>query len=140
MYQVISSPIVSAPQSNYVLKLLHNQKALYVPQNGKKSTPDVTDTKEDMMEIFHTDASGTARELKKLMGRRTYVAVVAYDQDAMAAQSQTPFSPNPSIMNGQQTGLTKLSLAVDFVVQGDGAFTTTTKYGPVIIPHLEFGR
>ena len=141
MYQVISSPIVAAPQSNYVLKLLHNQKTLYVPQNGKKSTHEVSDTKEDMMEIFHSDASGSARELKKLMGRRNYVAFLAYDQDAAAQQSQTPFSPNPSL-NGQQQqqGLSKLCLAVDFVVQGDGAFTAPTKYGPVIIPHLEFGR
>lgn len=144
MYQVITSPIVAAPQGGYVLKLLHNQKTLYVPQNGQKTTHEVSDTKEDMMEIFHTDASGAARELKKLMGRRNYAAFVAYDQDAMAAQNQTPFSPNPSV-NGhpqqqQQEGLSKLSLAVDFVVQGDGAFATTTKYGPVIVPHLEFGR
>lgn len=143
MYQVITSPIVAAPQGGYVLKLLHNQKTLYVPQNGQKSTHEVSDTKEDMMEIFHTDASGAARELKKLMGRRNYAAFVAYDQDALSAQSQPPFSPNPSIINGhsqQQEGLSKLSLAVDFVVQGDGAFATTTKYGPVIVPHLEFGR
>jgi hypothetical protein len=137
MYQIISSPIVAAPQSNYVLKMLHNQKTLYVPVNGQKSSQEVTDTKEDMMEIFHTDASGAPRELKKLMGRRNYVAFVVYDQEALA-QNQVPFSPNPSI-NGQPTG-SKLSLAVDFVVQGDGAFTTPTKYGPVIVPHLEFGR
>lgn len=139
MYQIISSPIVAAPQGGYVLKLLHNQKALYVPQNGHKSSHEVSDTKEDMMEIFHTDASGATRELKKLMGRRNYVAFVAYDQDALAAQSQPPFSPNPSVHSSQNQGLSKLSLAVDFVVQGDGAFTTTTKYGPVIIPHLEYG-
>ncbi|KAJ9424992.1 hypothetical protein QL093DRAFT_2078767 [Fusarium oxysporum] len=139
MYQIISSPIVAAPQSNYVLKMLHNQKTLYVPQNGKKSTHEVSDTKEDMMEIFHSDASGAARELKKLMGRRNYVAFVSYDQDAAAAVPQTPFSPNPSL-NGSQQGLSKVSLAVDFVVQGDGAFTAPTKYGPVIIPHLEYGR
>lgn len=141
MYQVITSPIVAAPQGGYVLKLLHNQKTLYVPQNGQKSTHEVSDTKEDMMEIFHNDASGGARELKKLMGRRNYAAFVAYDQDAaMAAQSQQPpFSPNPSV-NSSQQGLSKLSLAVDFVVQGDGPYATTTKYGPVIIPHLEFGR
>ncbi|KAK2601708.1 hypothetical protein QQS21_004696 [Conoideocrella luteorostrata] len=139
MYQIISSPIVSAPQGGYILKLLHNQKTLYVPKNGQKSTHEVSDTKEDMMEIFHTDASGAARELKKLMGRRNYVAFVAYDQEA-AANQQVPFSPNPSISSGSQHGLSKLSLAVDFVVQGDGAYTATTKYGPVIIPHLEYGR
>lgn len=140
MYQVITSPIVAAPQSNYVLKMLHNQKTLYVPQNGQKSTHEVSDTKEDMMEIFHNDASGAARELKKLIGRRNYVAFVGYDQDAMAQQNQTPFSPNPSLATSSQQGLSKLSLAVDFVVQGDGAYTAPTKYGPVIIPHLEFGR
>ena len=133
MYQVITSPIVAAPQGNYVLKLLHNNKALYVPQNGHKSSHEVSDTKEDMMEIFHTDASGSQRELKKLMGRRNYVAVVAYDPEAVAAQQGQP----PQSMNGE---LSKLSLAVDFVVQGDGAFTAPTKYGPVIVPHLEFGR
>ncbi|KID99977.1 Fso1, partial [Metarhizium majus ARSEF 297] len=136
MYQIISSPIVSAPQGGYILKLLHNQKTLYVPKNGQKSTHEVSDTKEDMMEIFHTDASGASRELKKLMGRRNYVTFLAYDHEAV---NQVPFSPNPSISSSQQ-GLSKLSLAVDFVVQGDGAYTATTKYGPVIIPHLEYGR
>ncbi|OAA69484.1 WW domain containing protein [Cordyceps fumosorosea ARSEF 2679] len=139
MYQIITSPIVAAPQGGYVLKLLHNQKTLYVPQNGQKSTHEVSDTKEDMMEIFHNDASGGIRELKKLMGRRNYAAFVAYDQEAIMAQNQPPFSPNPSI-NSSQQGLSKLSLAIDFVVQGDGPYSTTTKYGPVIIPHLEFGR
>jgi hypothetical protein len=135
MYQIVSSPIVSAPTGNYLLKLFHNQKALYVPQNGQKSTHEVTDTKEDMMEIFHTDASGAGRELKKLMGRRNYAAFVAYDPEAIAGTQYAA-----SIVNGQQQGLSKLSLAVDFVVQGDGAFTSPTKYGPVIVPHLEFGR
>ncbi|OAQ99748.1 hypothetical protein LLEC1_01971 [Akanthomyces lecanii] len=139
MYQIITSPIVAAPQGGYVLKLLHNQKTLYVPQNGQKSTHEVSDTKEDMMEIFHSDASGSVRELKKLMGRRNYAAFIAYDQEAVMAQNQPPFSPNPSI-NSSQHGLSKLSLAVDFVVQGDGPYAATTKYGPVIIPHLEFGR
>lgn len=142
MYQIITSPIVSAPQSNYVLKMLHNQKTLYVPQNGQKSMHEVSDTKEDMMEIFHSDASGTPRELKRLIGRRNYVAFIAFDPDMAAQQGQVPFSPNPSLAASQlqQQGLSKLSLAVDFVVQGDGAYTAPTKYGPVIVPHLEFGR
>ena len=122
--------------------MLHNQKTLYVPQNGKKSTHEVSDTKEDMMEIFHTDASGAARELKKLMGRRAYAAFMAYDQEAVSNMNQTPFSPHPGISSQglQQPGMSKLSIAVDFVVQGDGAYTATTKYGPVIVPHLEFGH
>ncbi|GAB1310429.1 WW domain-containing protein [Madurella fahalii] len=152
MYQIIASPVVAAPCSNYLLKMLHNNKLLYVPQNGHKSTHEVSDTKEDMMEIFHTDASGGAREHKKLMARRNYVAIVAYDPEAIAAAAagqqppgQLPGQPQQpgyaaSVGSGNSGGLSKLSLAVDFVVQGDGAFTATTKYGPVIIPHLEFGH
>jgi hypothetical protein len=135
MYQIITSPIVAAPASNYILKMLHSNKSYYVPANGSKSNHEVSDTKEDMMEIFHTDASGTPRELKKLMGRRNYVAFLAYDPEAIPG---TQYSAN--VANGHNQGLSKLSLAVDFVVQGDGAFTTPTKYGPVIVPHLEFGR
>lgn len=166
MYQVITSPIVAAPAGSYILKMLHNNKLLYVPANGHKTTNEVSDTKEDMMEIFHTDASGTSRELKKLMGRRNYVAVVAYDPESLAAGGNGQSNGqavNPSAMsmiqgagggggyaqsvhsggsnsNSNQGSLSKLSLAVDFVVQGDGSFTTPTKYGPVIVPHLEFGH
>ncbi|KAK6063476.1 FSO1-like protein (WW domain-containing protein) [Seiridium cupressi] len=135
MYQIITSPIVAAPASNYILKLLHSNKSYYVPANGQKSNHEVSDTKEDMMEIFHTDASGSPRELKKLMGRRNYVSFLAYDPEAIPG---TQYSA--SVANGHSQGLSKLSLAVDYVVQGDGAFTTPTKYGPVIVPHLEFGR
>ncbi|CAG8972930.1 hypothetical protein HYALB_00001350 [Hymenoscyphus albidus] len=136
MYQVISSAVVAAPPPSYVLKMLHNNKPLYVPANGQKSTNQVSDTKEDMMEIFRTDTSGGPREMKKLMGRRNYVAFVAYDPEAISAGGQGYAA---SVHSGQQ-GLAKLSLAVDFVVQGDGGFSAPTKYGPVIIPSLEFGR
>ncbi|KAI1828445.1 hypothetical protein F4861DRAFT_528709 [Xylaria intraflava] len=129
MYQIITSPIVAQPAAHYILRMLHSNKTHYVPANGHRSSSDtLSDTKEDMMEIFHTDASGNPRELKKLMGRRNYVAVVAYDPDAQYAAASSIH------------GLSRLSLAVDFVVQGDGAFTAPTKYGPVIIPHLEVGR
>jgi hypothetical protein len=135
MYQIITSPIVAAPAAPYILKMLHSNKTYYVPSNGQKSSADtLSDTKEDMMEIFHTDASGNPRELKKLMGRRNYVAFVAYDPEVIPG---TQYAAAAAV-NG--AGLSKLSLAVDFVVQGDGAFTTPTKYGPVIVPHLEFGR
>ncbi|KAG9237097.1 hypothetical protein BJ875DRAFT_481621 [Amylocarpus encephaloides] len=135
MYQVISSAVVAAPPPSYVLKMLHNNKPLYVPANGQKTTNQVSDTKEDMMEIFQTDTNGGPREMKKLMGRRNYVAFVAYDPDTIAGGAQYAASAH----SGQQ-GLAKLSLAVDFVVQGDGGFSPPTKYGPVIIPNLEFGR
>ncbi|KAI0195421.1 hypothetical protein F4808DRAFT_329009 [Astrocystis sublimbata] len=162
MYQIITSPIVAAPAANYILKMLsHSNKAHYLPPNGQKSsagsshdaTGPITDTKEDMMEIFHTDASGNPREMKKLMGRRNYVAVVAYDPDAAQAAAAAAASQYAASIysgsggsvsgmggNGGNAGLSKLSLAVDFVVQGDGGFTAPTKYGPVIVPHLEFGR
>jgi hypothetical protein len=150
MYQIIASPVVAAPCGQYLLKMLHNNKLLYVPQNGHKSTHEVSDTKEDMMEIFHADASGAPRELKKLMARRNYVAIVAYDPDAIAgaasvAAGGTMGGPGngyaASVASGQSGGgLSKLSLAVDFVVQGDGPYTATNKYGPVIVPHLEYGH
>lgn len=155
MYQIITSPVVAGPASQMIVKLLHNNKLLYVPQNGQKSTHEVSDTKEDMMEIFHTDASGTAREHKKLMNRRNYVAIVAYDPDAMGAGAAAQLGGGGggtlgsgyagSVHSGGSGGgrsaeLSKLSLAVDFVVQGDGGFGGTTKYGPVIVPHLEFGH
>ena len=141
MYQIITSPVVAAPASNYLLKMLHNNKLLYVPANGQKSTNEVSDTKEDMMEIFHTDASGAPREHKKLMARRNYVAIVAYDPESVGGGQGGGSQYAASIASGHSNGgLSKLSLAVDFVVQGDGAFTSTTKYGPVIVPHLEFGH
>lgn len=121
-----------------------------MPQNGHRSTHEVSDTKEDMMEIFQADATGAPREHRKLMARRNYVAIVAYDPDAMAgAPPQTAMAAGgggyaASIASGHSAGggggLSKLSLAVDFVVQGDGPYQATNKYGPVIVPHLEYGH
>ncbi|KAI9795908.1 MAG: hypothetical protein M1833_006635 [Piccolia ochrophora] len=132
MYQIISSSIVNAPPPSYVLKLLHSNKALFIPANGQRSTHAPSDTKEDMLEIFTQDVTGAARENRRLMGRRNYVACVAYDPEVVA---------NGGILGGvgaESKGL--LSLAVDFMVQGDGAYAAAIKYGPVVIPHLEFGR
>ncbi len=113
MYQIISSAVVAAPPPSYVLKMLHNNKPLYVPANSQKSTNQVSDTKEDMMEIFQTDTNGNPRDMKKLMGRRNYVAFVAYDPEAIAG---TTYAANGQ--QNSQPGLAQLSLAVDFVVQG----------------------
>jgi len=151
MYQIISSSIVASPAPNYVIKMLHSDKALYVPKNGHKSTHQVSDTKEDMMEIFHTDTNGGPRELKKLMGRRNYVAFAVYDPREIPGMDTSSYAgstyagstyagSHPGSRRSGPNGLSKLSLAVDFVVQGDGAFTAPTKYGPVVIPSLEFGR
>jgi hypothetical protein len=140
MYQIISSSIVAAPPPGYVLKMLHNNKPLYIPANGHKSTHIVSDTKEDMMEIFQADTSGGPRELKKLMGRRNYVAFVAYDPNDLGLGTGVGGTVYAGSVHSGGQGLSKLSLAVDFVVQGDGANATPTKYGPVIIPSLEFGR
>jgi hypothetical protein len=84
-----------------------------------------------MMEIFTQDVNGAAREYKRLMGRRNYVACVIYD---------------PEIVNGTfgqavpGHGSGKLSLAVDFMVQNEGPYSAPMKYGPVIVPSLEYGR
>ncbi|EHK96336.1 hypothetical protein M7I_7981 [Glarea lozoyensis 74030] len=110
------SAVVAAPPPSYVLKMLHNNKPLYVPANGQKTTNQISDTKEDMMEIFQTDTNGGPREMKKLMGRRNYVAFVAYDPESINGGAMG----NGSMHSGQN-GLQKLSLAVDFVVQGDDA-------------------
>lgn len=131
MYQLISSAVVDTPPASYILKMLHNNKPLYVPANGQRTTNQPSDTKEDMMEIFQSEPDGRPRDHKKLMGRRNYVAIVAYD---------------PEVINGtygrtdMSHGGGKLSLAADFMVQCDGAHAGVSKYGPVIIPSLEYGR
>ena len=80
------------------------------------------------MEIFQTDVNGQAREYRKLMARRNYVAIVAYDPEAVNASY------------GMSAGVSKLSLAADFMVQGDGALGNVVKFGPVIVPCLDQGR
>ncbi|KAK4992604.1 hypothetical protein LTR50_000937 [Elasticomyces elasticus] len=132
MYQVIASSVVNAPPSSYVLRMLHNSKPLYIPANGHRSTPSMpTDTKEDMMEIFTADINGAPREMKRLMARRNYVVCVAYDPEIV----QGTFG---QVSPGRGGG--KLSLAVEFMVQGESAYGMPVKYGPVIVPSLEYGR
>ena len=168
MYQLISSPIVNTPPPSYVVKLLHSsQKPLYVPLNGHRSTNAISDTKEDMMEIFTQEPDGRPREMRKLMGRRGYVAVVAYDPEAVVGAfggSQVSSASSTHKDSHGQQQQKRLSLAVDFMIQTDpnagisgvGAgpgiggiggsaaaavgTPAVSKYGPVIIPSLEFGR
>jgi PhoD related phosphatase len=114
--------------------MLHNNKVHYVPPNGTRTQPGISsDTKEDMMEIFQTEANGAAREMKRLMGRRNYVAFAAYDADAMAGHYG--HAPEKAPHAGPN-----VSLAVDFMVQGEGGFTAPIKYGPVVIPKLDYGQ
>lgn len=138
MYQLITSAIVNAPSPSYVIKLLHNNKTLYVPQNGHRSNPNAqSDTKEDMMEIFAADVDGRPREMRRLMGRRNYLACVAYDPEVV----QGAFSSNGGGQGqGQGQGGGTLSLAADFMVQNEGSFGQPMKYGPVIIPSVSWGR
>lgn len=141
MYQLIAAPIVNAPTPGYVMRMLHANRSLYVPQNGHRSvtkgeTP-VTDTKEDMMEIFAADVNGAPREFKRLMNRRNYLACVAYDPEVVqgAFGSTTPGKgPGGELQGG------RLSLAADFMIQNDSVYGLPMKYGPVIIPSLEYGR
>jgi len=137
MYQLISASIVNAPIPGYVIKLLHNSKPLYVPQNGHRSNHlQPSDTKEDMMEIFAADVDGRPRETRRLMGRRNYLACVVYDPEIVSGQ----FNNVPPTPGGGNGGGPKLSLAADFMVQNEGAYGQPMKYGPVIIPCLEYGR
>ena len=142
MYQLITSSIVNAPPSSMVLRLLNTnpKHALFIPQNGRRSSyssttaPEVTDTKEDMMEIFGQDVTGAPREMKRLMGRRNYLALVAYDPEIV----QGAFGQQV-VGGGSKGGGGILSLAADFMVQSDG-YSAPVKYGPVVIPSLEYGR
>ena len=88
------------------------------------------------MEIFTQDVNGQPREMRRLMGRRNYVACVAYDPEIVNGNF------GATVGAGQGTGMGggKLSLAVDFMVQGEGVYGVPLKYGPVIIPSLEYGR
>ncbi|KAI9837606.1 MAG: hypothetical protein M1838_002959 [Thelocarpon superellum] len=133
MYQIISSAVVSAPPPPYVLKLLQtSNKALYVPANGHRTSNAVSDTKEDMLEVFAQDADGRERESKRLMGRRNYTAFVAYDPEKVN---------HAGLLGGAGApGKNQLSLGVNFVVQGEGPYANTAQYGPVVIPCLDFGR
>lgn len=81
------------------------------------------------MEIFAADVDGRPRELRRLMGRRNYLACVVYDPEVVAGA-------------GGQGGVGggRLSLAADFLVQNEGAWGQPMKYGPVIVPSLEYGR
>lgn len=115
MYQVVCGAMVDAPPSSYLLKMLHGSRALYVPQNGLRSTHAISDTKEDMMELFAAEVDGRSREYRRLMAKRGYVIFTAFDTEKGT------------------------SLAVDFMVQGEGVYAQTGKYGPVVVPRLEQG-
>lgn len=102
------------------------------------------------MEIFAADVDGRPRELRRLMARRNYLACVAFDPELVGGGgggaggaggggfgahlgSREEKSPN-------HPDAGRLSLAADFMVQGEGAFAQPMKYGPVVIPGLEYGR
>lgn len=151
MYQVISSAVVSAPPSAYVLRMLHPNahssanRPMYIPANGQRSGPahasKETDTKEDMLDVFGTDVTGQPRDMKRLMGRRNYIAVVAYDPEMV----HSTFTGSVSGKDAT-AGAPQLSLAVDFFVQADMAGgmaqqgVGTVKYGPLTIPALAPGH
>lgn len=187
MYQVVSSSVVNAPPNAYVLKMLHpgggggggqgnsnggvgggNERPIYLPQNGQRSSysgqVQMTDTKEDMLEVFSADVNGAPRDgsMRKLMGRRNYVSIVAFDAEAVREgfgvgmggaqqqqqyQQQQQFGQDQSYRHSsisQRPPMGRLSLAVDFMVQCDasqaGSAPPTLKYGPVVVPPVEYGR
>jgi len=153
MFQLISSAIVNAPPTSTVLRMLNTdpKQSLYIPPNGRKSIYNTgqsmphTDTKEDMMEIFVADPDGKPREMKRLMGRRNYIVMVAYDPELVQDSrtngkgSQTSSPPPLGYTGGKGSG--RLSLAADFLVQqSNQGHAGSVKYGPVVIPCLEYGR
>ena len=159
MYQLLTSSIVAAPLPSIALKMVHSAAtsaasgALYIPQNNYRSEPGTTsDTKEDLMEIFvdprsdtsHTSASASAGA-RRIMARRNYIAGTLFGEDqqnmGMLNGLMSPGAVTPGGWGGVQGG--KLSLAVDFIVQAEtmgGAMGGTQKFGPVVVPALEFGR
>ena len=69
------------------------------------------------------------------MARRNYVAIVAYDPEVVQGTfGRTDMGAGPNSGSG------RLSLAADFMVQGEGAYGNVVKFGPVVVPSLEFGR
>ena len=90
-----------------------------------RSTNVPSDTKEDMIELFANDVNGQPRAEKKLLPRRNYAIFAAYETTVdYSMPVQEKYSP-------------PLSLAVDLIVQGEGMYSTTSKYGPVVIPRCE---
>lgn len=97
------------------------------------------------MEIFTQEPDARPREMRRLMNRRNYIAIVPYDPEVV----QGTFGNTD--MHGVKGG-GRLSLAVDFMVQGEtvgqygaqgaasGPGAMVNKYGPVVVPSLEFGR
>lgn len=147
MYQIIASSVVNAPPSPYALRLLHagagNPRLLYVPENGKRSAPGlVSDTREDMLEVFGLDVDGRQREARRLMGRRNYVAVVAFDpalvSDAFNAGGESVYDHGHGAGEGKAGHAeARLSLAIDFMVQAERPPGGTVKYGPIVVPDVQ---
>ncbi|KAI9729027.1 MAG: hypothetical protein M1828_000112 [Chrysothrix sp. TS-e1954] len=185
MFQIVSSSVVNAPPSQYVLRMLQGGgnagsssgvsgriggmvgsggpgRPIYIPENGTKSRPDlVSDTKEDMLELFSIDVNGVPSSSnpgqpvggqgtagKRLMGRRNYAAFVSYDPEVVnEAFSQAGGSVKDanSVAGSSGTGANSVSLAVDFFVQSDPAqyaqgAAATVKYGPLTIPAVAPGH
>jgi len=82
-----------------------------------------------MIELFQNDVTGGFKEGKKLMGRRNYAIFVAFEPQGM----MPPGMVKPGM------GGSPVSLAVDFIVQGEGMYPTV-KYGPVVVPRVEYGQ
>lgn len=141
-----------------------NTPPLYIPANGTKSVhgrggATVSDTKEDMLDLFSADPSGQPSATKRLMGRRNYAIFCVFDPEAVEGAFQASGMGEKGV--GVQ-GAGRVSLAVDLMVQGDGTaagvpaqgpsmgmqgfgqpgggMSSTVKYGPVIVPNLEYGR
>lgn len=102
-----------------------------------------------MLEVF---GGGEAQGLKRLMGRRNYAVVLAFDPEAVegafnGAAGYVEGAAGGLAANGKMpgSGLGRVSLAVDLMVQSDaaqgqqqmqnfaGVQGLTVKYGPIIV-------
>ncbi|KAK9461170.1 uncharacterized protein V1516DRAFT_342463 [Lipomyces oligophaga] len=82
MYQVIASAISNVPPPGAVIRLLHNNDKIYLPEINSKEK--VTDTKEEMIEFFDTDVDGSKLgDLHKLLPRRNYALAQVGDNHTM---------------------------------------------------------
>ncbi|KAA8576590.1 hypothetical protein EYC84_006689 [Monilinia fructicola] len=125
MYQIIASAVVAAPPPSYVLKMLHNNKPLYVPQNGVKTTNQVSDTKEDMMEIFQTDTKWWTPRYEKVDGKEKLCSICSLRSRRNDGSYEYKWK-----YAQWERWVGKIEFGRGLCGARDGGFSPPTKYGP----------
>jgi hypothetical protein len=94
MPNIISSAIVNTPPPNTLADILNRRNKIH-------HLDDVTD--EEMIPIFTTDVTGKARNNKRLLNRRNWCSIRAFDPSFSpppTPQSLSPASPPPTTPRG----------------------------------------